>query len=51
MNGNGMLDFNDVVLYVNQMDCIAANESVEGFDFDGDGQTDFADVVWLFNNL
>jgi len=33
------------------MDWTAANRSVEGFDHTGDGQTDLADVVWLFNNL
>ena len=44
-------DFADVVLYFNQMTWIAANEPVSAFDYNGNGRIDFADVVWLFNNL
>lgn len=51
MNGNGALDFNDVVLYFNQMDWIAANEPLTGFDFNGNGEIDFNDVVWLYNRI
>jgi PKD repeat protein len=51
LNGNGGLDFNDVVLYFNQMDWIPANEPVTGFDFNGNGQIDFNDVVLLFNMI
>jgi hypothetical protein len=51
VNGNGVLDFNDVVLLFNQMDWIRENEPVVGFDFNGDGQITFADVVWLYGML
>ncbi len=51
VNGNGRKDFNDVVLYFNQMTWIAANEPVTAFDYNGNGRIDFADVVWLFNHL
>ena len=51
VNGNGALDFNDVVLYFNQMDWIADNEPVGAFDFNRNGQIDFNDIVVLFNEL
>jgi len=51
LNGNGGLDFNDVVLYFNQMDWIAGNEPASAFDFNHNGQIDFNDVVQLFNLL
>jgi len=51
INGNGVRDFNDVVLFFNQMDWIAANEPVGTFDFNKNGQIDFNDIVRLFNGL
>jgi PKD repeat protein len=51
VNGDGRLDFNDVVLFFNQMDWIAAEEPVDGFDFDHNGRVDFNDIVSLFNSL
>ena len=51
VNGNGALDFNDVVLYFNQMDWIASNEPVAAFDFNKNGQIDFNDIVILFNEM
>jgi parallel beta-helix repeat protein len=51
LNGNGLLDFNDVVLYFNQMDWIAEHEPVAAFDFNKNGQIDFNDVVGLFGML
>ncbi|MEN6342139.1 MAG: hypothetical protein ABFC89_06215 [Methanospirillum sp.] len=51
VNGNGRRDFNDVVLYFNQMTWIAANEPVALFDCNANGRIDFADVVWLFTHL
>jgi PKD repeat protein len=50
-NGNGRMDFADVVLYFNQMSWIGANEPVPAFDCNGNGRIDFADVVWLFTHL
>ncbi|RPI36443.1 MAG: hypothetical protein EHM53_12385, partial [Methanoregulaceae archaeon] len=47
LNGNGRLDFADVVLYFNQMQWIAAHEPVAAFDLNGNGRIDFADIVAL----
>jgi len=49
LNGNGALDFNDVVIFFNQMDWIAGNEPISLFDFNRNGQIDFNDIVRLFN--
>ena len=43
--------FTDVILYFNRMTWIAINEPASVFDYNGNGRIDFADVVWLFNNL
>ncbi len=51
VNGNGRVDFADVVLFFNQMSWIAANEPTGLFDYNGNGRIDFADVVWLFTHL
>jgi len=51
LNGNGRLDFADVVLYFNQMTWIAANEPIPAFDLNGNGRIDFADIVALFNEI
>jgi PKD repeat protein len=51
LNGNGRLDFADVVLYFNQMEWIAANEPVGAFDLNGNGRIDFADIVRLFGEI
>jgi PKD repeat protein len=50
VTGNGRVDFEDVVLYFNQMGWIAANEPVAASGYDGNGRIDFADVVWLFSH-
>ena len=51
LNGNGRLDFADVVLYFNQMTWIAANEPVCTFDLNRNDRIDFADIVALFNEI
>jgi len=51
LNGNGRLDFADIVLFFNQMTWIAANEPAAAFDFNGNGRIDFGDVVALFNEI
>jgi len=51
LNGNGGLDFNDVVLFFNQMDWISDHEPVGAFDFNHNGQIDFNDIVLLFNQI
>jgi len=51
LNGNGRLDFADVVLYFNQMTWIAANEPIAAFDLNANGRIDFADIVAFFNEI
>ncbi len=51
LNGNSRLDFNDVVLFFNQMDYIATNEPLTAFDFNNNGRIDFSDIVTLFNRI
>jgi len=51
LNGNGRLDFADVVLYFNQMTWISNNEPIAAFDLNGNGRIDFADIVALFNEI
>lgn len=51
LNGNGRLDFADVVLYFNQMEWIALYEPVCAFDLNGNGRIDFADIVKLFGEI
>ncbi len=48
VNGNGRMDFADVILYFTQMTWIAVNEPQGSFDFNGNGRIDFADVTTLF---
>ena len=51
INGNGRLDFADVVLYFNEMEWIADNEPVTPFDLNTNGRIDFADIVQLFGEI
>jgi len=51
INGNGALDFNDVVTFFNQMDWIAKNEPPAAFDFNKNSRIDFSDIVVLFNEI
>ena len=51
MNGNGIKDFNDVVLFFKQMEWVQANEPVSLFDFNGNSFIDFNDIVRLFKEL
>jgi len=51
INGNGVPDFNDVVIFFNQMEWITDNEPVGAFDFNKNGRIDFNDIVIVFNEL
>jgi PKD repeat protein len=51
MNGNGDVDFGDVVIYFKQMDWIYDHEPVSNFDFNHNGDIDFDDVVRLFKEV
>lgn len=51
LNGNGELDFNDVVVYFKKMEWLYANEPVSLFDLNGNNDIDFNDVVRLFKEV
>jgi PKD repeat protein len=50
INGNGMLDFDDVVAFYQNMAWVTANTAVgiEPYDFNGNGRIDYDDVVLLY---
>jgi YVTN family beta-propeller protein len=49
VNGNGVLDFNDVVTYYHNIKWIKENGLVAFFDFNNNGLIDFNDVVRLYH--
>jgi PKD repeat protein len=51
INGNGRKDFNDVVLFFDQLDWIAAHEPAAAFDYNNNGRAEFSDIVLLFREL
>ena len=51
INGNEMLDFDDVVAYYDNMDWIEENAHLESFDYNNNGLIDFDDVVKLYDML
>lgn len=51
VNGDGVIDHNDVTCFFNNFDWIAQNEPVSAFDFNKDKRIDFDDVVILNQNL
>jgi PKD repeat protein len=51
LNGNCAADFNDVVLFFTYLEWIGENEPISLFDFNGNGQVDFADITRLFEEL
>lgn len=48
INGNGRLDFDDVVTLFENVDSDAVQRNAGTFDFNGNGRIDFGDVVTLF---
>jgi len=51
LNGNGGLDFDDVVQFFKHLEWIEANEPIACFDFNGNGGIDFDDIVRLFKEI
>jgi len=51
INGNGILDFDDMVAYYDNMDWIEENVPLEFFDYNKNGLIDFDDVVRLYDML
>jgi len=48
VNGNGRIDFDDVVQYFVQLPWIQDNEPVSLFDYNNSGRIDFNDIYILF---
>ncbi|WP_410510225.1 NosD domain-containing protein [Methanosarcina hadiensis] len=51
INGNGILDFDDVVAYYDNMEWIEESVPLELFDYNKNGLIDFDDVVKLYDML
>jgi PKD repeat protein len=51
INGNGRVDFSDVVMYFKNMAWIGDNQLIPYFDFNGNGRIDFNDLVRLFKEI
>lgn len=51
LNGNGNIDFADLILLYNNMDWIALNEPYRLFDYDCSSEIDMDDVILLFNEI
>ncbi|WP_226010043.1 sialate O-acetylesterase [Halomicrobium salinisoli] len=51
LNGNGEVDFQDVVDYFNGMDGEGMQNDVQYYDYNGNGEVDYADLVDLFGQV
>jgi len=51
INGNGGIDFNDVVMLFNYLEWVESNQPITNFDFNGNGRIDFNDIIKLFEKL
>ena len=51
MNGNGEIDFNDVITYFLNMDWIESEQYIPFFDYNGNSYIDFNDVILLFHEV
>jgi PKD repeat protein len=49
LNGNGRLDFSDLLLYFNNMDWIETSQPEGIFDYNKNGHIDFNDLMMLFD--
>jgi methanogen extracellular protein (TIGR04279 family) len=51
VNGNGIQDFDDIVVYYDNMDWIENNAPVNSFDHNKNGLIDFDDIVKLYHKF
>jgi PKD repeat protein len=51
LNGNGWIDFADLILYFNTIDWIRENQPLCCFDYDGNGAIDFIDAILLMDEI
>jgi PKD repeat protein len=50
-NGNGRIDYNDLVIFFNNLAWAQTNEPTWAFDFNSNGRLDYNDVQLLFGRL
>ncbi|WP_188877703.1 alkaline phosphatase PhoX [Halarchaeum nitratireducens] len=48
VNGNGRVDYDDVVLFFQRMDSKSISSNTRSFDFNGNERLDYADIVQLY---
>ena len=51
LNGNGSVDYADLVLYINTINWIQENEPLSCFDYDTSGNIDQGDLMFLFEKI
>jgi endonuclease YncB( thermonuclease family) len=51
LNGNGQLDFEDVVVFFENRESDAIQDYVDAYDFNGNGRIDFDDITTLFEEI
>ncbi|AWB26542.1 hypothetical protein [Halococcoides cellulosivorans] len=51
LNGNGRIEYMDVILFIDHLDDQVIQGNVDAFDADGDGDVDLNDVVALFDMI
>ncbi|WP_226011525.1 serpin family protein [Halomicrobium salinisoli] len=51
LNGNGEVDYDDVVTYFENMDESSMTDHVDAYDYNGNGDLDYADLVDLFGQV
>jgi len=51
LNGNGEVDYDDVVTYFDNMESEAMTDNAEYYDYNGNGDVDYADLVDLFGEV
>ncbi|WP_226021767.1 dockerin type I domain-containing protein [Halomicrobium salinisoli] len=51
LNGNGQVEFTDVIKFYYQRNDPAIQNNTEAYDFNGNGRIDLDDVVSLFRDM
>ncbi len=51
LNGNGRVDYDDVVVLFRNLDSEAVTDDPDAFDLNGNGRVDYDDVVQLFDEI
>ena len=51
VDGNGVIEYQDVVVYFQNFEWIQSNEPLGLFDYNKNGMIDYADIVYLYQHL